>query len=159
MSETELPIDIMEIREAGEDGGELMGYYCRGHVDRFAFAEAANSFSGASSFYDTRHVVAKAANHVWYRTVQMTGEPKGTYEFKPSVPGPGAWAATVCTSLYDRSFQDMKSRVKERDLAKANGIAEGVSWALQFLERRNPELMDAMLDAYRAKRDELERAP
>jgi hypothetical protein len=153
---TEQQIEIQELREAGEDGGDLMGYFCRGHVDRHAFAFAANRFSGALDFYDIRHVRADRARHVWWRTVQMAGEPKGTMELRPSLPGPGAWPATVCESLVEHSRQRVRETIREFQRGRCNGIAEGVNWALQFLEQQSPELMNAMLKSFREQRDKIE---
>jgi hypothetical protein len=151
-------VEIQELREAGEDGGELMGYFCRGHVERHLFAEAANRYSGALDHYDIRNVRPEKCRHVWWRTVQMEGEPKGTQCFKPSVPGPGAWAATVCESVADHSSRSVRLTIKEFDRGRGAGIAEGVNWALRFLENKNIELHDAMLKAYREQREKLESA-
>lgn len=149
--------EIEELREAGEDGGDLMGYFCRGHVDRYDFARAANEFSGATSGYDIRHVEAKRCRHVWYRTVQMRDEPKGQMEFRPSLPGAGAWAATLCESVSDNSRASTRRMIAEYDRGKVSGIADGVNWALRFLESRNVGLMDEMLKAYRARREDIEK--
>jgi hypothetical protein len=150
-------VEIVELRESGDDGGDLMGYFCRGHIDRHVFARAANEFSGAFDHFDTRHVRAERARHVWWRTVQMEGEPKGTMEFRPSLPGAGAWAATVCESVVDHSHRATRRVIQEFERGRCNGIAEGVNWALRFLEYRNRRLHDLMLKTFRDKRDEIEK--
>jgi hypothetical protein len=123
-------IEIEELREAGEDGGDLMGYFARGHHDPYEFAKAANEHSGALESYDCRHVKPKYVSQVWYRTVQMRGEPKGTYEFRPATPGErGAWKATVCESVTDFSSKQQRMRQREYD----RGWIDGMHHALCFL--------------------------
>lgn len=123
-------IDIEELREAGEDGGDLMGYFARGHFEAEAFSRAANQYSRALTADDRRHVRPAAVKQVWYRTVQMQGEPSGTYEFRPAEPGTrGAWKATVCESVSDHSMKRVRERIREYD----RGYQEGLSRALGFL--------------------------
>lgn len=149
-------IEIEELREAGEDGGDLMGYYCRGHVDRHAFATASNKYSGARDGYDIRRVDAKRVRHVWWRSVQMADEPRGTFEYRPSLPGPGAWAATVCDSVANNARASARRSIREFDRGRCSGIAEGVNWALKFLDHHGPEISEQLLAAFRAARPELE---
>jgi len=123
-------IEIEELREAGEDGGGLMGYFARGHHNPQEFAQAANAYSGAEWGYDIRYVDAKDVSQVWYRTVQMEGQPKGTYEFRVAQPGvKGAWKATVCSSLEIHRTRKARREIREYD----RGYQEGLSRALGFL--------------------------
>lgn len=154
-----LGIAIEELREAGEDGGDLMGYFCRGHIDRHEFAKTANAHTGASYDYDVRFVHATAVRHEWWRNVQMEGQPKGVFEFKPSLPGKGAWPVTVDDSVYRHGRGITRREIREHDRGYGRGMAEGVNWALQFLDARDAKLRDAMLAAYRANREKLEAPP
>lgn len=123
-------IEIEELREAGEDGGDLMGYYARGHHDPADFERAANKYSGAEYGWDIRYVDAKNVSHVWYRTVQMEGQPKGTYEYRATQPGTkGAWKATVCSSVEIYRTKKARREIREYD----RGYQEGLSRALGFL--------------------------
>ena len=154
------PIVVEDLREAGEDGGDLMGFYCRGHVDRHLFAIAANDHSGATSSFDRRWVDAKKCRHVWYRTVQVEGASRGTVWFKPAEPhAKGAWPATICDCVTEFFFGQTRQLIREHDRGYSNGMMAGVNWALRFLESRDSRLHDAMLKAYRERRDDLEAAP
>lgn len=125
-----MTIDIQDLREAGSDGGSLMGYWARGHHDVVEFATAVNAYTGADPVYDRRWVEPKQVAQVWYRTCQMAGEPKGTYEFRITEPGvPGAWKATVCEPLEDYAHKQSRMRQREHD----RGYREGLSRALGFL--------------------------
>ena len=127
---TALRPEIEDLREAGEDGGSLMGYFARGHFDAVTFAEAANKYSGAAYGDDRRHVYAKDVVQVWYRTCQMAEQPKGTMEFRPTEPGAkGAWKATVCASVDIHAARQRRRQVLEYD----RGYQEGMSRALGFL--------------------------
>lgn len=150
-------LNIEELREAGEDGGDLIGFYCRGHFDRYLFAEAANKHTGADSSYDRRHVRSEDCRHVWFRTVQMEGQPRGTMEFRPTTPGErGAWAATLWDGLVRDDFRRMRRILDDRNSGVLHGIAEGVNWCLRFMEHRNRNLHDAMWKAFRESRDSIE---
>lgn len=154
---TPRPIIIEELREAGDDGGDLMGFYCRGHVERYLFAEAANKHSGAESSYDIRHVRAQDCRHVWFRTVQMEGQARGTMEYRPVVQGDrGAWAATVCECLVDHEYRRMRRILNDHNSGRLNGIAEGVNWCLRFIEHRDRKLHDEMTKAFREQRSQVE---
>lgn len=123
-------IEIEELREAGEDGGDLMGYFARGHFNPADFADAANKYSGASYGTDCRYVYATDVVQVWYRTVQMAEQPKGTMEFRPAEPGTrGAWKATVCSSVEIHAAKQRRRWQREYD----RGYQEGTSRALGFL--------------------------
>lgn len=127
-------IEIEELREAGEDGGDMMGYFARGHIDHSEFAAACNTYTGARERYDYRHVNPSRVRHVWYRTVQMEGEPKGTMKFEPSNPGRGAWAATVAEPFMDWSAKQYRIRRAEFDRGYSKGLSDSFSWVLQQLE-------------------------
>lgn len=152
-------MEIIELREAGEDAGDLMGYYCRGHVDQAAFAAAANAYSGAVTSFDIRHVKPDKVRHVWWRAVQMQGQPKGTMEFKAALPGPGAWAATVATPITDRDIESVRRLMTEHDRGRLNGISEGVNWCLHQLGAFAPEVGEKLHRRFLEDRAKVEAAP
>ncbi|MFC3228746.1 hypothetical protein ACFOGJ_15995 [Marinibaculum pumilum] len=143
-------IYIEELREAGEDGGGLMGYYCKGHVDRHAFAQAANRYSGATSTYDRRHVRAERSHHSWWRTVPMVGEP-GQFRFVAARgPGAGAYPVTVCESIEESRLVASRREVDADRAGHRRGMAEGVQWALDVLHERGlTDAADRLLSAWR----------
>lgn len=154
---TEKPsaIEIVPLVEAGEDGGGTMGYYCEGHVDRVAFAAAANHYSGALSKYDPHFVRPEKTHHVWWRTCKIPGE--DAYEFRPATPGQrGAWTATVCESVTD--FRTKQFRIREKGFqdGRLAGIREGVNWCLEQLDFSHPDVRDMLLAAFRKNRDRIE---
>jgi hypothetical protein len=154
-------INIEELREAGEDGGDLMGYFCRGHASRYSFAEAANQHSGAVSAYDRRHVRPEDVRHVWWRTVPIAGEP-GCFSFQDAVPGSrGAWKATVADVVVRRRMRDTHRVMQEGARRHSIGFAQGVDWAVRLLEINHPGAAKMVLDAWKhgaGKRAEREAA-
>lgn len=145
-------IEIEELREAGEDGGDLMGYYCRGHVDAHAFAQAANHYSGALDSYDIRHARADNVRHVWWRTVPIAGEPGQSAYHQAEPKSSGAWPATVCTSVEDRERGRANRFVEEWRKGREHGFCEGLNWALRALDTINPEAGETLLKRYREHR-------
>lgn len=149
-------IEIMELREAGEDGGDLMGYYCKGHLPRHEFAKAANVYSGALDEYDIRYVRADRSHHVWWRVVPMAGQP-GQSMFQGAEPNSrGAFPATVCESLSEYESKRFRYAQRRYDEGYRRGIQDGVNWALTWLDRADPEMGKRMLATFQAKRDEIE---
>lgn len=143
-------IEIVEIREAGPDGGDLMGYYARGHVDRYLFAQAANAFSGADTEWDRRHVRSAKVRHEWWRTVPMAGDP-GFSQFLSAEPhSRGAYPVTVCDEVAQAALRQSQHEVSEYHRAKATGVAEGVNWAYHWLLNRDEATAEALIEAYRA---------
>ena len=127
-------IGIEELVEAGADGGDLMGYYCRGHVDRHLFAQHANWYSGAAQGYDVRWVDGAKASHQWWRTVPVAGE-EGHVRYMEAVPGShGAFPVTVCASVADATSKRIQRELRDQDRSLANGRAAGVNWAVTTLE-------------------------
>lgn len=142
-------IEIMELREAGIDAGDLMGYYCKGHPDRHLFAEAANKYTGADPVYDCRHVRAENSRHVWWRCVPMHD---GSTMFQPAEPhARGAFAATVCECVIDDSSASARRMARDFERGASNGFSRGLNWATRWLENRDRKLADEMYTAYREK--------
>lgn len=152
MTNTHTPpaIEIMELREAGIDAGDLMGYYCKGHPDRHLFAKAANEYTGADPVYDCRYVRAENARHVWWRIIPMHD---GSSMFQPTEPhARGAFAATVCECVIEASSAASRQNIREFERGVSNGFSRGLNWALKWLERQGDhKLSDEMLAAYREK--------
>lgn len=149
--ETEIAIPIEDLREAGADGGDLMGYYARGHHDFHAFADAANRHSGADCVFDRRYVRAEHCRHGWWRTTPISGEP-GNYRFVPAEPrGRGAWAVTYCESVAASMAAATQRLIQEYDRGHRNGFCEGVNWAVHALEETgNSAAAAAVIKRYRA---------
>ncbi len=144
-------IEIEELREAGSDGGELMGYFCRGHVPLYEFADAANHYSGADPRYDDRYVDYEKASHRWWRCVPISGDP-GMTMFDPAKPGEhGAFSVTVCESVTARSWLKSQRYVDDVRRQRENGFCDGLNWALQQLDNINPEAGKALLALWREK--------
>jgi hypothetical protein len=124
-------IKILELCESGCDGGDFMGYYCREHVDKEAFAKAANFHGGhlCGYGYDDRYVEARHVVHLWFRTVPIAGQ-DGEMQFIPAAgPARGAWAATVGEMQMRRHQRELRRRVSDYDRGRLRGIEEAIGWA------------------------------
>lgn len=142
-------IEIEPLLEAGEDGGGLMGYYTRGHVDIWLFAEAANEYSGAQSEWDRRYVKAKEVQQVWWRTVPMAGQ-RGCRQFIVAEPkARGSFPVTVWDRLYMVDYEKTVREIEERKVARNNGFRQGVNWALIKLDDINKDAGDALLALFK----------
>lgn len=152
-----MTIAIEPLLEAGEDGGGLMGYYARGHFDSWSFADACNKYSGADTGYDARHVRADQVRQSWWRTTPMSGQ-SGCYMFNVAEPkSKGAFPVTVWDGLAAINSEQSKRVIREFHRGKCNGIAEGVNWALRYVERLyGLKECEAMLENFRANRDRVE---
>ena len=147
-------IEILELREAGENGGDLMGYYCHGHVDRYEFAKKANYDSGADAVYDIRYVRPEKCLHVWWRTVPLDD---GCSQFVPAEgPARGAWPATVCDCVEESRHRKASRAVDEWNKGRLHGIAGGVEWCLRTLEDISPESGEMLLGVFKRNRDRIE---
>lgn len=155
-----MPIEIEELREAGEDGGNHMGYFARGHLDKDEFARACNEYSGAVNWTDRRHVAIRHVRHVWWRTGQMEGEPRGTMCFRVANPGsPGAWKATVAEPEDEWSRKQHAMRQREYERGKRAGYEAALGWLLMMVEFGAGKPMDAeALKQRRALVDDIRRA-
>ena len=150
-------MDILDLREAGEDGGDLMGFYAKGHHDCHAFAEAANKHNAAESWYDRRHVRADDCRHSWWRTVPMAGQAGCTMFVTAEPNSRGSYAVTVWDGLAKIESDTSKRVIREHHRGRCNGIAEGINWALKYVEAQHGfDAAEQMLTAFRAKRDQIE---
>jgi hypothetical protein len=124
-------VDVRELREGGEDGGDLMGYWCKGHVGRDLFARAANHYSGAHEQYDARHVRAEKTSHAWWRAVPEGPSTSMVFYREAEPHSRGAFPVTFCASVSDKSLLRAQRELQEHSLARSSGFAEGVGWAVQ----------------------------
>lgn len=158
MSEAETKADPVEallgyiesLHEAGEDGGDLMGWYTRGHVERLYFAQAVNLHNqltlGARG-YDKRWCNPEKVQHVWWRTVPIGA---GLSSFQEADPGSrGAWKATVHYIDADSLQRDLW-RMKQTHLQRVYGFAGGVNWAANALRYQFPEAEKFLVERWRA---------
>lgn len=150
-------IEIEDLREAGEDGGDLMGYFARGHFGGWEFADACNKRSSADAGYDRRYVRADDVRQTWWRTTPMSGQP-GCYVFNVAEPkSKGAFPVTVWDGLAAINSEQSKRVIREFHRGRCNGISEGVNWSLQYVERvHGRKACEAMLTSFRANRERVE---
>lgn len=128
-------IEIEELTEAGDDGGSHMGWYARGHHDKNAFADACNKRSRAFNTTDRSHVLPRHVRHVWWRTGQMAGEPRGTMCFHVANPGDkGAWQATVAEPLQEWADRQHAMRIREFERGKRAGYEAALMWLVMCVE-------------------------
>lgn len=149
------PTQEIEIRDLRElDSAEPMGYYARGHFDRWKFARACNVYTGADSFHDDRHVpegLPDYVRHEWWRCVPLSGEP-GVSQFVSAEPkSRGAFPVTVTTVLEDRQRKRVQREINEHQKGERNGFANGLNWALRQLDQINPDAGAELLTYYRAQ--------
>lgn len=151
-------IDIIDLREAGSDGGGLMGYWAKGHHDRFAFAEAVNDHTGADCYYDTRYVVVsrldygpQPVRHEWWRAVPLSGEPGHSVYHSAEPHSRGAFPVTVTTIVEDRERKTAQRNIDEFQKGSRSGFAEGLNWALRQLDIIDEEAGEKLLACYRGR--------
>lgn len=141
---------IETLHEAGEDGGSLMGWYVRGHVDRWQFAEAVNRYNDLprhSKGWDRRWCNAEKCVHVYWRTVPI-GD--GFSSFQEAQPASrGAWKATVYYIDADSLQRDLL-KLKQAHLQRVYGFAGGVNWAANALHYKFPEAEKYLVERWRA---------
>lgn len=147
--------EILEIREVDDDGTlcELMGFYCKGHIDKSLFGDLCNRYSGASDYHDDRWVSAVAAQHGYWRIVPVFGC-KGVSRFEPAAgPGRGAFAVTFCESLVNVRRKKFREIERWSDSAARSASFAAISWAYHWLTERFPEIGEKMLKAWREDGD------
>lgn len=142
-------IFVEESREL--DSGDMMGFFARGHYERYKFAEACNEYTGADPYYDRRYVHANDCRHEWWRTVPVSGEP-GVVSYHTAEPhSRGAFAVTVTHVVEDRQRKQTQRWIDEHNKGRAAGFAEGLNWALHKLDRINPDAGEELLREYRER--------
>lgn len=88
-----IPVEIL--REAGDNGGDFMGYWAKGHWPRYEFAQKCNHEYGHTDDRHCRFVYADKCRHEVWRCVPIAGEP-GNFQFVPAVAGSrGSFKVTV----------------------------------------------------------------
>lgn len=128
-------IELEVLLEAGSDGGDFKGYYCRGHVDPHHFAAACNHETGAKDSFDRRFTTAKHVRHEYWRTVPIADDP-GQQQFVKSEKGRGAWAVTVADPVIQAENRQYKQEREQRALGEASG-QRTASWeAVSFIYKK-----------------------
>jgi hypothetical protein len=140
-------ISIEELREL--DSGSAMGYFARGHFERYQFAAACNDYTGADERYDRRHVRPDDCRHEWWRTVPVSGEPGVTSYHGAEPRSRGAFAVTVTTVIEDRERKNTQRWIDEHNKGITRGFSDGLNWALRQLDRINPDTGGELLRLYR----------
>lgn len=134
--------DVLELHES--DGGGLMGYWMRGHVSRYEFAEAVNRYTGAAEGYDIRYCRSdnpsarwnrwgyidppRMPRWVWWRVVPSPGGDESRYH--EATPGSrGAFKATVFEwgSWMERERAHMYDEIRR---ARIQAFTDGINWAV-----------------------------
>ncbi len=145
-------IEIRDLREIDNEG--LIGFYARGHFDRWKFARACNVYTGADYFHDERHVpegLPDYVRHEWWRCVPVSGEP-GMSQFVSAEPkSRGAFPVTVTTVLEDRQRKRVQREINEHQKGERTGFANGLNWALRQLDNINPDAGEKLLSYYRVQ--------
>ncbi|UXS01136.1 hypothetical protein [Agrobacterium tumefaciens] len=152
-------IDIIDLREAGSDGGSLMGYWAKGHHERHAFAEAVNQHTGADYYYDKRYVSwerrlpgsTDVVRHEWWRAVPLSGEPGHSVYQSAEPHSRGAFPVTVTTIVEDRERKAVQRNIDEYHKGSRSGFAEGLNWALRQLDNIDEEAGKKLLARYRER--------
>lgn len=117
-------LEIELLLESGEDGGDFMGWYAKGHFDEHAFADAVNIQFGLTPD-SRRYCWPRHVKQTYYRTVKMEGE--DSYEFRSCKgPAPGAWAVTVANLYAHDVYKREQGRMESRD----HGRREALNWVL-----------------------------
>lgn len=154
-----MTIKINDLREAGESGGGLMGFWARGHHPLYDFVACVNAYTGADPNYDLRYVPARGlteaaggcVRHEWWRAVPISGEP-GCTAYHPAEPRTrGAFPVTVTTVLRDRSNAQVQQTIDMHHRGCATGFARGVSWACRILDEIDPAVSEKLQQAYYAR--------
>lgn len=147
-------MEIERLLEAGEDGGNFMGYYARGHHPATAFAAACNEDSGIDSQTDSCFAWAKDVQHVWWRTVPIAGEPGNSKFIEAAPESHGAWKATVI----DFAALRLEKEERWRQAGHKDGLRRGrydtICWAIEWLEANgHADAAKALLPVWNKKRD------
>lgn len=120
----ELPV-ISDLRTAGSDGGNFMGYYARGHFDAHVFVQACAEFARANDIWFEPKL--DRVRHGYWRTTMIQDDP-GEFQFSPSRPGPGAWAVTYI----DTFGPSLKERNAQYKMGQISGYDTGAADMMQF---------------------------
>jgi hypothetical protein len=142
-------IPIEETREM--DSGSIMGFFARGHFERYKFAQACNEYTGADAYYDLRYVRPEDCRQEWWRTVPVSGEP-GVISYHNAEPhSRGAFAVTVTSVVEDRERKKTQRCIDEHNKGRAAGFADGLNWALRQLDRIDAIAGEELLRQYRER--------
>lgn len=151
-------IEIFDMREGGPNGGKLMGYWAKGHHERYAFAEAVNEYTGADCYHDSRYVTVprrigdpEPVRHEWWRSVPISGEPGHNVYHAAEPHSRGAFAVTFTTIVEDRERKIIQRNIDEFHKGSRRGFADGLNWALRQLDIIDDEAGRKLLACYRER--------
>jgi hypothetical protein len=132
-------MEIQDLREAGEDGGSLMGWYAKGHHDKREFADAVQHYSGINSYSDYRRATELKTVHDYWRCVPMRGQ-EGCIMFKSANAGEkGAFPVTVfefANHWAGHSFEEEKRLIEE---GRGRGQREAANFAYRWIHATKGE--------------------
>lgn len=127
-----MKIEIEEIREAGEYNGDLMGWFCKGHVDKYEFCKAVWTTTDHCMDSDYKTPFEKGVEHVYWRKIPIRGE--NGFIFHTAKKGqPGAFPATVWDFANYRSQKGFQEDEEHRKQGRAQGQIEAMNFAFIWL--------------------------
>jgi hypothetical protein len=149
--------EILELKEIDDDGDliDLMGFFTKGHVDRWEFVQAVNRYTNADPVYDQRYIPLRLddkfniVRHEWWRNVPVRGS-NGSYRITNAEPrSKGAYPVTVTEIIADRRRRTAQHQIDNFNSGQRNGFIEGLNWTIRALENKNPELATEIIKMYR----------
>lgn len=126
-------MEILEIREAGEDGGDLMGWYTKGHVDQDIFVSEVKKYSGYESYSDFKTPRKTGVKHVFWRNVPMRGQ-DGCFMFQAAKEGErGAYPVTAFEFSSFHAAHTFEEEKRIRQDGRDQGQREAVNFAYRWI--------------------------
>ena len=125
-------IEILEITEAGEDGGDLMGWYAKGHHNKKHFTENVKKYSGFNSYSDFKTCKENFVKHIWWRCVPMRWQDGCTMFVDAKEGDRGAFPATVF-EFAGKWHSDFREEQKLRQEGREQGQREAANFAFHWI--------------------------
>jgi len=126
-------IEILDLREAGEDGGGQMGWYAKGHHDPEEFVRAVQLYSGIDSYSDYKCARKDGVRQTHWRTVPIRGE-QSCYCFHEAEPGkPGAFPVTVFDFANRHATTGFEDEKRVRNEGREVGQREAMNFAFRWV--------------------------
>lgn len=147
-------IQVCDYVEAGEDGGDFMGYYAKGFHSAPDFVDACNKMSRNNDRWEEcRPEMVKQG---WWRTVPCSGEP-GFFQYLPAKPGtPGAYKVTFIDMAQERRKREGKiERYGQRE-GYERGMGDFMDFAYDWVSRADWKKGQEFLEALRLWRHQKE---
>lgn len=146
-------IEILDLREAGEDGGGLMGWYAKGHHHPADFVRAVQEYSGIDSYSDYKCAREADVIQTHWRTVPIRTEP-GQFVFHEAKAGkPGAFAVTVFDFANRWATIGFEDEKRVRNEGREAGQREAMNFAFRWvLAVKGPQTAEELLTAWNRER-------